>query len=112
MKVQIQLNAKGAQERIAQRVRRAQFALDQQVMKDSNYYCPRDVGSLQDSVIPSAAKGKGLLEWDEKYAHAQYYGLPNKAKDKNPNASMKWFERAKATRLKVWEKLANAEYNR
>ena len=103
--VKIQFDAQGVKNRIAAQTRRAQLLLDQQVMKDSNLFCPRDVGSLQDSVIPSASRGEGLLVWNEIYAHAQYYGLPNKSKDKNPRASMKWFEVAKARYLNRWVKL-------
>lgn len=111
MKVKVEFNAGGVKKRLNGLARRAQFRLDQQVMKDSNYYCPQDVGSLQKSVIPSAAQAKGLLEWNEQYAKAQYYGLPNKSKDKNPNASMKWFERAKATSKEKWRKVVDAVYN-
>jgi|WetSurMetagenome_2_1015567.scaffolds.fasta_scaffold381508_2 hypothetical protein len=100
--IKIDFDAKGVQARIGRRVQSNQFLLDQQIAKDSNYYCPRDVGSLQDSVIPSAAQGVGVLEWNEVYARAQYYDLPNKSKDKNPNASMKWFEKAKKVFLQKW----------
>lgn len=110
MKVKVDFNAGGVRKRLNGLGRRAQFQLDQQVMKDSNYYAPYDVGSLQKSVIPSA-NGKGLLEWNEPYAKAQYYGLPNKSKDKNPNASMKWFEQAKVRCKEKWRKLVDALYN-
>lgn len=96
----------GVRTKISGASRRAQFLLDQQVAKDSNYYCPEDVGSLQASVLPSAAEGKGVLEWREPYAAAQYYDLPNKSKDKNPNARMKWFEAAKAACKRKWLRMA------
>ena len=110
MKVDVKINAEGVKKRLHGLGRRAQFKLDQQVMKDSNFYCPQDVGSLQTSVIPSA-NGKGLLEWNKQYAKAQYYDFPNKSKDKNPNASMKWFERAKAAKKDAWKRLVDAVYN-
>ena len=112
MKATFEMNAKGVEIRISNKIARVQFMLDQRVAADSNFYCPEDVGTLQDSVIPSAASGKGLLIWDEKYAKAQYYMHPNKSKDKNPNASMKWFERAKMVKKALWEQYANAEYNK
>ena len=92
--------------------RRAQFRLDQQVAKDSNYFCPQDVGSLQKSVLPSVQSGDGLLEWNEPYAKAQYYGLPNKSKDKNPNARMKWFEHAKTLWKKKWLEVAQRGFTK
>lgn len=109
--VKIDFNSKGVMNRNAAKSRRVQFQLDQQVAKDSNYYCPEDVGSLQDSVLPSAAEGKGLLIWNEPYAQAQYRGLPNKSRDKNPNAQMKWFEWGKKFNLKKWVKVAQDGYN-
>lgn len=112
MKVSVELNTQGVKSQIHGSVKRVQFVLDQQVAKDSNYFCPEDTGSLQKSVIPSAASGAGLLEWNEKYTDRQYYGMPNKSKDRNPNASMKWFERAKALWSKKWERLVNAEFKR
>ena len=108
MKVELDVNKVSA--RIGQRISKAQFLLDQQVAKDSNLYCPEDVGTLQDSVLPSA-NGKGELVWNEPYAKKQYYELPDKSKDKNPRAVMKWFEAAKSVFLKRWEKLANDRYN-
>lgn len=102
----------GVKTQIASQTRRNQFLLDQQVAKDSNYYCPEDVGSLQKSVILSAQSGRGELEWNEKYAKAQYYGLPNKSKDKNPNARMKWFEVAKRMFKSKWVKVASRGFTK
>lgn len=109
--VKVNFSPKGVQDRFASKAHRAQFLLDQQVAKDSNYYCPRDVGSLQDSVIPSAASGSGLLIWDEPYARKQYYDYPNKSKDQNPNASMKWFEKSKKVCKSKWLKLVQNGFN-
>lgn len=112
MKVQIDFNAEGARRKIEENLHRVQVALDWQVLKDSNYYAPQDTSALIDSGINSTVKGSGELEWNTPYARAQYYGLPNKSKDKNPNAIMKWFEAAKAAKKTLWEKLANDKYNR
>ena len=88
---------------------RAQAALDMQVIKDSNFFCPEDEGTLQASAITSSLVGKGLVSWSTPYARAQYYGFPHKSKDKNPNAQMKWFEAAKAGRITEWIALAVKE---
>jgi len=98
-------NRQGVKTQIASKTRRSQVLLDQQVAKDSNYYCPEDVGSLQKSVLPSAATGAGLLVWNEKYARRQYYELPGKSLDRNPNARMKWFEHAKTAFKSRWIRL-------
>lgn len=96
--------------RIDRGIKAAQFALDSQVLKDSNYYCPLDTSNLQKSGITSTVIGSGLITWRTPYARAQYYSCPNKSLQRNPNASQKWFEVAKSKNLKNWEKLANDEY--
>lgn len=95
--------------RINDKLKRVQFLLDMQVLKDSNFYCPEDEGFLKGSGV--LVSGGGVVEWNMPYADEQYHGLPNKSHDKNPNAQMKWFEAAKAEKLKDWEALANNEYN-
>lgn len=110
MTVTIDLYESAIMRKIEDRTSRAQYVLDNRVAADSNYFCPMDTGDLQGSVFP--IQGDGELEWNEPYAKKQYYNGPNKSKDSNPNASMQWFEHAKARNLKDWEKLANEEYNR
>lgn len=86
----------------------AQKKLDQQVITDSNYYCPLKTGTLQRSAIIGSVIGSGTVRWVTPYARRQYYGVGfDRSKDPNPNATAKWFEAAKAHRLKDWEKLVN-----
>lgn len=86
----------------------AQMALAQQVLKDSNFFIPKDSGDLEASgVIHSSGKE---VVWAEPYARKQYHEGPNKSKDRNPNASMKWFERAKAIWYKRWVLIAKLAY--
>jgi len=86
-----------------------QPALDTQVLKDSNYYAPMDTGNLMSSGITGSKIGSGVLEWTAPYAKKMYYGVDfNFSKDSNPHAQAKWFEKAKATKIKNWEKILNA----
>lgn len=86
----------------------AQMKLDQQVLADSNYYCPLKTGTLQRSAIIGSVIGSGLVRWVTPYARRQYYGVGfDRSKDPNPNATAKWFEAAKAHKMKDWEKLVN-----
>ena len=109
MGITVQFDTAAVGKRCKARLDRAQMALDIQVLKDSNYYCPDAEGTLMRSGV--TASGGGSVEWDTPYAAKQYHFFENKRKDKNPNASTKWFERAKSTRLKIWEALVNREYN-
>jgi len=92
--------------RKAQALGRSQFELDGQVLKDCNRYCPEADGFLKDSSITASKLGSGELVWDTPYAKAQYHDRPNKSKDKNPYASMKWCEVAKANHLDRWRSAA------
>lgn len=112
MKVDFKLDIPATESRLSKNFKKAQMALDAKVLQDSNYYIPMDSGSLKNSGILSTKIGSGLVEWSAPYAAAQYYGKPNKSHQKNPNATMKWFEVAKSKKLKEWEKLANDEYNK
>lgn len=108
MAVKITFDTGGIGDRINKRLRKAQTALDVQVLKDSNYYCPVDTGTLQRSAVISSGGGK--IVWNQEYANYQYYTDNKKSKDVNPNASMKWFEKAKAQMRKAWVDLANMVY--
>lgn len=104
-------NDAAAKARISAAVHKAQTRLDQQVITDSNYYCPLRAaqgGTLQKSAIINTVLGSGLVQWKTPYARAQYYGVNfDHSKSANPNACAKWFEAAKARKLKDWEKLVN-----
>ena len=109
--LEIKFDKTKVRKRISKDIGNAQFLLDQRIAADSNYYCPFRDGDLERSVLNSKF-GSGKLVWDKAYAQNQYYRLPNKSKDKNPNASTKWFERAKEVKIKDWERIANDGYNR
>lgn len=110
--VTVELDERKLRQKVDKRCVPVQKMLDAQVLKDSNFYCPVDSGDLKNSAITTSVIGSGKLEWAEPYAHAQYYGYPKKRKEYNANATSKWFETAKQRRIKVWEKIANEEYQR
>ena len=88
----------------------AQKKLDAVVLADSNKYCPMQTGALQKSGIIATVIGSGLLSWETPYARKQYYEYPEKRHNRNPNATGKWFETAKANRIKEWERIVNEGY--
>ena len=91
----------------------AQVILDTQVLKDSNYYIPKDTGNLESSGVRATKPGTGEITWDTVYARNLYYNPAfNFSKDSNPNARGKWFENAKARRKKEWLKAAQSGYNK
>ncbi len=89
--------------RIKKKKTRADFALGTQVLTDSNFYCKQDTKALIDSSIINSSDDLTFVEWTQGYAWRQYY-LPAARKDKNENATWKWFETAKAAHLREWLK--------
>lgn len=78
------------------------FAMSQQALKDSNFYCKEDQGTLIDSSHIHSRPEDGELAWVTPYAEKQYY-LETASKDTNPNAQMMWFHKAKDVHLDEWE---------
>lgn len=112
MKFKLDFDPNKTLDKVQRNVKLCQKALDIQVIKDSNYYCPLDTSMLQKSALVHTVIGSGEVVWQTPYAKEQYYGKPNKSHQKNPNAMMKWFEVAKAKCFKNWEKLVNDEYRK
>lgn len=113
MGIKIDLRREQIAAKFGRKASKAQIAIDSAVIANANFYCPQDTGNLQNSVILGSKIGSGKLEWKAEYAKKLYYGEGYKfSKDKNPNASAKWFERAKAQYKKEWETVAKEAFKR
>lgn len=110
IQLKIQFDEALRKKQIDSKTLKAQRKLDAQVLKDSNFYCPMDTGTLQKSAILNTVIGSGRIIWNTPYAVEQYYDRPNKSHDKNPNARMRWFEVAKTKKMNEWVKLVEDEY--
>lgn len=97
---------------VNQAIKKAQVALDEQVLKDSNYFIPKDEGYLEESGVTYSQIGEGLVIWNTPYARRLYYNPQyNFSKDQNPNASGLWFEIAKLRWGSDWRKLAQSTFD-
>ena len=106
----VSFNAAALREKFAKKIHRAQMKLDVQIVNDSNYYCPKLNNILQPSAVKDTVAGSGKVRWTVDYARRQYYGEHfDHSKSRNPNATAKWFESAKARKQKQWEKLVEDE---
>ncbi|WP_121605518.1 minor capsid protein [Virgibacillus sp. Bac332] len=102
-KVKVDFDTKKVNKKVDDALGYGQFVLDNLVLKDSNYYIPKDYGYLEESGISHSKIGEGEVAWDTPYARKLYYNPQyNFSKDKNPNARGLWFESAKAKDLKRW----------
>ncbi len=107
--MKIDMNVGKVSTRLKGHIGTLQPILDNQVLKDSNYYAPMDTGNLMSSGITGSKIGSGQLEWTAPYAKKMYYGINyNFSKDSNPHARAKWFEEAKKSFIERWRKVINA----
>ncbi len=93
--------------RFDKQVSDAQKWLDNEVLKDCEPYVPMDTGTLARSGQRGTVPGSGEIVYNAPYAAAQYYGRANKSRDKHPQATMQWFEKAKAVHKARW--ISNAK---
>lgn len=85
-----------------------QFVLDQQVLKDSNFFIPKDTGELERSGVRASRIGEGIIKWDTPYARRLYYNPQyDFSEDANPHAQGLWYEAARATFISDWVRITN-----
>lgn len=110
MGVSVKSNFAGAFKKVKRKTERTQLILDQQIVKDSNFYAPFADGLLIGSSLIASEFGKGKLVWDTPYSRKLYWNPQfNFSTDKNPNAGAMWFERAKAEHIGEWLQIAQSE---
>lgn len=108
--LKVKVDMGNIEEKVSESLNQGQFALDQQVLKDSNYFIPKDQGYLEESGILHSKIGEGEIIWRTPYARRLYYNPQyNFSTDKNPNARGMWFEHAKSLKLKSWLDVAKNE---
>lgn len=111
-KVEVSFDVSGLKRELQEKKEKAQKMLDQQVLTDSNFFCPEKESHLMKSGIEKTVIGSGVVRWVMPYAKAQYYGFKKKSHLKNPNATYMWFESAKKRHQKEWVELVKNEYHR
>ncbi|MDE6745591.1 MAG: minor capsid protein [Oscillospiraceae bacterium] len=84
--------------------------MSKQILADSNRYCKLDQGTLIASALNSDLES-GAISWDTPYAGRQYY-LENTHTDKNPNAQMMWFHKAKDIHADEWERVCQNAFKK
>jgi len=113
IRVNIKLDTPAIEGQVMEATQKAQFALDQQVLKDSNFYIPKDTGEVERSGIRFSRPGEGHIEWNTPYARRIYYNPQyNFSTDVNPNARGLWFEEAKARHVMDWVRIVENEIKR
>ena len=80
--------------------------LSEEILADCNEFCKEDTGTLIQSSLIHSQPDKGKLIWQTPYARRQYWAIRTAHKDKNPQATWKWCEAAKARWKDRWDRLA------
>ncbi|MEG2428887.1 MAG: minor capsid protein [Oscillospiraceae bacterium] len=78
--------------------------LSEQILKDCNYFCKQDQGTLISSSLIASDFCKGLLIWDTSYAKSQYF-LGSANKKTNANATKMWCQKAYSEFHADWNKI-------
>ncbi|MCC2341863.1 minor capsid protein [Bacillus tropicus] len=106
IRVNVQVDTAQIESNVMRATEKAQFALDEQVLKDSNFYIPKDTGELERSGIRFSRPGEGHIEWNTPYARRLFYNPQyNFSKQPNQNAQGLWFEAAKAAHIGDWKRI-------
>lgn len=106
IRVNVQVDTAQIESNVMRATEKAQFALDEQVLKDSNFYAPEDTTELKRSGVRFSRPGEGHVGWDTPYARRLYYNPQyNFSKQPNPNARGLWFEEAKARHVSDWARI-------
>lgn len=93
------------------RRKRAKYALTEQVVKDSNYFIPKDTGNLEGSSLALSDYEAGKAIWGGPYARRLYHNPQyNFSKDVNPNAQGLWYEAAKGKFGREWQNIVKERY--
>lgn len=103
--VMIRLDAAALQARAVNRWQAGLAALSAQVLADCNRYARDDTGRLIQSSHAASRLAGGRLIWRTPYARRVYY-TGAALRTRNPNASLRWCEKAKALHLRAWTALA------
>lgn len=112
-KTNVELNVKKLQQKNTFANAESQMILDTQVLKDSNYYVPKDTGNLEASGVAHSRIGDGHIEWNTPYARKLYYNPQyNFSEDTNPNAQGLWFEAAKSNHRETWAEIVKKIYSK
>jgi Minor capsid protein len=111
--VRVRIDRNRIRGRFRNGINAAQIVLDNQVLKDSNYYIPYREGYLERSGVRRTNPGNGKVIWDMPYARRLYYNPQfNFSKTAHPNAQGLWFEAAKAKKRAAWIRAAKEALKR
>ena len=103
MKVKAKANLDGTISMLEKGNKKLKFEVASQVLKDSNFYIPKDRGALEASSLIHSDLEAGIIKWATPYARRLYWNPQyNFSHDVNPNARGLWFEAAKAERMSDW----------
>lgn len=99
------VNPNGACAKQPDTLRKALAKVSQSVLADCNRYARDNTGALIASSYAASDVQAGRLVWNTPYARRVYYtGTPKHGR--NPGASLRWCQKAKALHVQTWTRLA------
>lgn len=113
IKVNVNFKADKVYKRIQTGKATAVEILTNEVVKDSNFFIPKNNGDLERSAISSSDYKNGKAIWKTPYARRLYHNPQyNFSKEPNKHARGLWFEEAKAINIKKWNKMAQEAFRK
>ncbi|PEI49945.1 minor capsid protein [Bacillus toyonensis] len=113
IRVNVRVDTSVIEGEVMDAVKEAQFTLDEQVIKDSNFFIPKDTGELERSALRFSRPGEGHVEWNVPYARRLYYNPQyDFSTDVNENAQGLWFEEAKSRYRSDWARIVENDIKR
>ncbi len=104
MQVRINIDPKAIGDKIEKAWEKGRALVFEEIMNDSNQYVKVDSHALEQSALIHSKPNEGLIVWETPYAKRQYWEIQTAVRDINPNATWRWFEAAKADKMRIWER--------
>lgn len=104
MQVKVNINPTQIGQKIEKAWEKARGQVFEGIKDDCNEYAKEDQRALKNSANLFSKPQEGKIIWQTPYAKRQYWEIQTASKEQNPKATWRWFEFAKAARMKVWER--------
>lgn len=111
MSVKVSLNKSAILKRIKNGTNSARALTTESVKKYSDPYTPRDKSTLIDTALVN--EKEGTITYTQPYSKRLWLGVDyNFSKDKNPQATFKWCEKAVSDHKKELDKIAQNSFTK
>ncbi len=106
MSVKINIDRHAVEAKITGAFKKGLPLLAAEIRDDCNQYCKEDTGMLIASSMIHSRLDEGKIVWQTPYARRQYWEIRTAYTDVNPQATWRWAEYAKRSKIIQWQRQA------